>query len=135
MDGVSLLAEAKAAGLAVWAEGDKLVIRGPRRAEALAEELLSRKGEILTLITRQSDVNVEALPKCDAEDLDNLGRRGEPEDLPDFAATACVCPAPIGPTGNSRCSVCELPLICPKCNRCRGCKLRLRFPQRTNSYE
>ena len=44
-----------------------------------------------------------------------------------YAATACICPRPIGPTGVDRCNVCELPLICPECGRCRGCKLRLRF--------
>ena len=46
-----------------------------------------------------------------------------------YQATACVCPVPIGPTGVERCNVCELPLICPVCARCRGCKLRLRFPK------
>jgi len=47
---------------------------------------------------------------------------------PDYQATACVCPVPIGPTGSTRCGVCGLPLICLGCLRCRGCKLRLRFP-------
>lgn len=37
MDGLTLLAEARAAGLEVRAEGDRLVIRGPRKAEALAK--------------------------------------------------------------------------------------------------
>ena len=36
--------------------------------------------------------------------------------------------AGIVPTGVERCNVCELPLICPVCEKCRGCKLRLRFP-------
>ena len=46
----------------------------------------------------------------------------------DFAATACICPEPIGGTGPDRCGVCEMPLLCPRCERCRGCKHRLRFP-------
>ena len=47
---------------------------------------------------------------------------------PNYQATACVCPVPIGPTGSDRCGVCGLALICPGCLLCRGCKLRLRFP-------
>jgi hypothetical protein len=58
-----------------------------------------------------------------------LLRRG-----PDYAATACVCPVPIGPTGNTRCPVCQLPLICLGCGRCRGCKLRLKFPPERGAY-
>jgi tubulysin polyketide synthase-like protein len=46
----------------------------------------------------------------------------------DYAATACVCPVPVGLTGNARCQVCQLPLLCPGCGKCRGCKLRLKFP-------
>lgn len=47
MDGLSLLAEARAHGLKVRADGDRLVIRGPRQAEAVAKRLLERKREIL----------------------------------------------------------------------------------------
>jgi hypothetical protein len=38
----------------------------------------------------------------------------------DYAATACACPIPIGPTGNTQCPVCQLPLICLGCGWCRG---------------
>lgn len=47
MDGLTLLAEAMAAGLEVWAEGDKLVIRGPKQAEEVAKGLLVHKQEVL----------------------------------------------------------------------------------------
>jgi hypothetical protein len=46
-----LLAEAKAAGLTLLAEGEDLVVRGPRRAaEALAGRLRDRKGEVLAVL-------------------------------------------------------------------------------------
>jgi hypothetical protein len=111
MGGVDLLTRACAAGLTVRADGDKLIVRGPRSAEALARELLEHKAEILIHL-----------------------RRSEPASLPDYAATACVCPVPIGPTGSARCPVCQLQLICPGCHRCRGCKLILKFPPRRGYY-
>lgn len=45
-----LLDQARAAGLTVRAEGDRLKVRGPRRAEALAQELLARKAEVMALL-------------------------------------------------------------------------------------
>ena len=51
MVGVSaLLAEAQAAGLKVRTDGDRLVVRGPRKAESLAKALLARKGEVVALL-------------------------------------------------------------------------------------
>jgi len=47
MDGLSLLAEARAAGLTVRVAGDKLVIRGPRRATSVAEKLLAHKADVM----------------------------------------------------------------------------------------
>jgi hypothetical protein len=44
-----LLQEATVAGLTVKADGDRLVIRGPREAEELARILLLRKAELLPL--------------------------------------------------------------------------------------
>ena len=50
MDGVALLAEANAAGLTVRADGDRLVVRGPRRCAALAQSLLARKPDVLAAL-------------------------------------------------------------------------------------
>ena len=50
---VSLLAEARSAGLEVRAEPDRLVVRGPRHAEPLAKRLLERKGEVLALLAAE----------------------------------------------------------------------------------
>jgi hypothetical protein len=50
MEGLILLNRAREAGLAVAAEGDKLVIRGPRRAESLARLLIEHKPEVLAAL-------------------------------------------------------------------------------------
>jgi hypothetical protein len=50
MDGLTLLRRAHDAGLAVAAEGDKLVIRGPKRAEPVALLLIEHKPEVLATL-------------------------------------------------------------------------------------
>jgi hypothetical protein len=50
MECVTLLHEAREAGLEVCADGDRLVVRGPRSAEALARTLLARKAELLRML-------------------------------------------------------------------------------------
>ena len=50
MDGLKLLAEARRAGLTVWAEGERLLIRGPQKEEVLAKRLLSNKPELLVAL-------------------------------------------------------------------------------------
>jgi hypothetical protein len=47
MDGITLLREAEAAGLSVEVVGDKLVVRGPKRAEAVALRLLAHKPDVI----------------------------------------------------------------------------------------
>lgn len=47
MDGMTLLAEARAAGLHVSAEGDRLIVRGPWRLSDMAQRVLERKPAIL----------------------------------------------------------------------------------------
>src|SRR5262245_58417074 len=54
MDGLTLLEQARSAGLTVSVRGDKLVIRGPRRAGPLAEQLLAHKGEVIDALTLES---------------------------------------------------------------------------------
>jgi TubC N-terminal docking domain len=103
-----LIVKLKAQGISLVAYGEWLRCRG--KQSALTPEVLTE--------LRQHKVELLAL----------LGRE------PDYAATACVCPVPIGPTGNTRCPACQLPLICPGCGRCRGCKLRLKFPPEREPY-
>jgi hypothetical protein len=58
MDGLTLLQQARAAGLAVRAEGDRLCVRGPRRAEALARLLLDHKAQVLAALAPAAPVAV-----------------------------------------------------------------------------
>lgn len=62
MDGVMLLAEARAAGLAVTANGDRLVIEGPRDAEPIAVRLLAAKPRVIAaLATRPAYLPLDPL--------------------------------------------------------------------------
>lgn len=47
MDGMTLLQEARAAGLTVTRDGDRVRIEGPRAKNALARRLLERKSVIM----------------------------------------------------------------------------------------
>jgi hypothetical protein len=51
VDGVALLAQARAAGLTVTTAEGKLIIRGPRRAEALAQALIRAKPAVLAALS------------------------------------------------------------------------------------
>lgn len=74
MDGLAmLLIEARAAGLVLRAEGDRLVIRGPSKAEALAQRLLDKKVELLSLLSGEA----KALPAPDMSADDELARERE----------------------------------------------------------
>jgi hypothetical protein len=52
MDGLMLLEQAKAVGLTVLAEGQRLVIRGPRSSENIAQRLLEHKAAVLEAIAK-----------------------------------------------------------------------------------
>ena len=62
MVGVRLLADARAAGLEVRAESERLIVRGPAAAEALAGRLLDNKPTVLAeLEAEQARATVEAI--------------------------------------------------------------------------
>ncbi len=50
MDGLALLRTAAAAGLTVHLDGERLVIRGPRSADAIARQLISHKPAVVAAI-------------------------------------------------------------------------------------
>jgi hypothetical protein len=107
MEAVAIIEELARLGVTVRVMGPKLLLEPGSKVPAdLVGEVKACKVELLALLGR--------------------GR--------DYTATACVCPVPIGPTGNARCSTCELALLCPVCGRCRGCKLRLKFPPERGPY-
>jgi hypothetical protein len=53
MDGITLLQDAQAAGLEVQADGDRLVIRGPKTADPIARRLLRFKALVLAAIVAE----------------------------------------------------------------------------------
>lgn len=58
MDGLTLLDQARRAGLTVAVEGDRLRIRGPRAADAVARRLLADKPNVLAELRRLGAVAV-----------------------------------------------------------------------------
>jgi hypothetical protein len=70
MDGMTLLEEARSAGLTVRAEDGRLVVRGPKRAGDLAQRLLANKDQILAALDRPDRPNRPAPPaQAEAERL------------------------------------------------------------------
>jgi hypothetical protein len=53
VDGLMLLRQARQAGLRVGADGDRLVVEGPRRLESMARTLLAEKPEVLRALARE----------------------------------------------------------------------------------
>ncbi len=50
MGGLTLLDEARTAGLTVAVDGDKLVIRGPRSEDASARRLIAAKADVIAAL-------------------------------------------------------------------------------------
>ncbi len=63
MGAVNLLQEATAAGLVVRVDGERLVVRGPKSASAIAERLLDYKAEVIEALTAEWDDEMLALIK------------------------------------------------------------------------
>jgi hypothetical protein len=104
MDGLTLLEEARGAGLRVAAEGDRLVIRGPKTAEPVARRLLAHKAEVLAALAgpRQLAPTPDPGAGLSAASLADWSRRGEVVEIasrtlgstiyvtPDLAAAASL---------------------------------------------
>src|SRR5262245_8967692 len=56
MDGVRLLARARAAGLVVRLDGERIVVRGNRHLGGLATEVLSQKAAVVTALRAEVGV-------------------------------------------------------------------------------
>jgi hypothetical protein len=90
MDGLTLLSDAVTAGLTVQVDGERLVIRGPKAADAVARRLLEHKPEVVAALGRFGLTSTE-LPKPDQPPFpgwiprpDASGRLGwEPPGLPE----------------------------------------------------
>ena len=62
MDGLTLLSEGRAAGLTVIADGNRLVIRGPRSGDAVAQQLLAHKTVVLTVLSTGDGISPAGIP-------------------------------------------------------------------------
>jgi len=74
MDSLALLIHAHAAGLQVRAEGERLIVRGPKRLAGLAQQLLGQKAEVLEALEAFEERAAMAeygggLPRAEAEQL------------------------------------------------------------------
>ncbi len=101
MDGVALLKQAASVGLSVRADGDKLVIRGPRKAEPVVRLLTEHKPAVLAAINAEPSAN---LPKVDPAIDEEFEERsaiiefeaGVPRDWAEGFARLCTMPRPTG---------------------------------------
>ncbi len=100
---LGLLEEARAAGLEVIADGDELVVRGPRRMAERIHILLAHKGEVLAeLRDEQESGKAAPIAKQDvARPRRLIGNKFPPRPTP-------VPPAAI---------VAEPRVVCPICNQ------------------
>jgi hypothetical protein len=66
MDGLALLADARAAGLSVSVDSDALVIRGPSSSEPVARKLLEEKSAVIVALrsTQSELLTAEPCPTC-----------------------------------------------------------------------
>jgi hypothetical protein len=55
VDVLTLLHDARTAGLTIRADGDRLVVRGPRPLEWLTELLSIRKADVMAVLTQEQD--------------------------------------------------------------------------------
>jgi hypothetical protein len=113
VDGVTLLRQARAAGLSVRADGDRLAVEGPRRLEPVARALLDAKPGILAALEREAREiawRIEAmrrqLPERGAIPL-LLARNvtGRPP------GSCCSCGDPLAPGDRFRCQPCTAAII------------------------
>lgn len=76
MDGVILLQQAETAGLVVDAQGDRLVIRGARSAQSIAQMLIAHKTSVLDAIARRSQ-SASQLPTSTQEHSEHVVHASE----------------------------------------------------------
>ncbi|MGO9179405.1 MAG: hypothetical protein ACLQBX_02160 [Candidatus Limnocylindrales bacterium] len=107
MDGVTLLLQARLAGLRVSASGGTLVVKGPRRLEPMARTLLAQKPRILQALAGEQEVawRIDAMrpqvPAAGAIPL-LLAR----SDAVRGSGKCCSCGDPLHPDERYRCGPC-----------------------------
>jgi hypothetical protein len=107
MDFMKLIYEAQVAGLTLRADADKLVIRGPRSAEAIVAQLMAHKDEILAIV--RTSCHLSPKPRSTPTNLKDTEtrRRNSPADE---AAPCRRCGSALGwrtADGRVACAECE----------------------------
>ncbi len=115
MDALSLLQAADAVGLTVNVEGDKLVVRGPRRCEAQAIALLDHKEDVLSYLAEHADaprptLDAEGIPVAPCPACARRSFWRWPQSSPHHHPRAwfCIRCTPI-PSDAGPCDACALP--------------------------
>ena len=117
MDGLSLLIKARSAGLTIEAQGDRLVIRGPKTAGAIAKELIENKAVVMAALTAAS------LPPAEGEDAPQPSPdddvRGEEVERPEDSGGSDADAGPRDPTNLDDCRehFCDLLRLLRAANR------------------
>lgn len=107
MDGLTLLREARVAGLRVTVSGDRLVVQGPRRLEPIARQLLAEKRTIVEALTAEQEVawRIDAMrPQVTVK-----------------GAIPLLLARPLAPWKPGRCCSCGDPLAPADRYRCQHC--------------
>lgn len=114
MEPLTLIAQARAAGLELWTEGDRLKVRGPREAEPIVAQLRDQKPAVMALLAA-GDMEVQWRLAAFRERIPAHGPIWPPRlrDTP-------LCDTP------GHCSLCGDPLptdqdALPRFPRCRPC--------------
>jgi hypothetical protein len=115
MVGLRLLEAARAAGLTVMAEGDRLVVRGPKHAGKLALQLLNSKAEVMAAMAR-ADTAPPGQPTGDTVEFgDDVIAVWE--DSPDVPDPCPICGSVLrwwNLLGHDRCLICDPPATASK---------------------
>jgi hypothetical protein len=77
MGRLSILDCARRSGLVVWAEGDRLRIRGPKRLQGLVDELIANKRDVLAALAAPQAAAAMA-PNRGPSDVSRLDAGGLP---------------------------------------------------------
>jgi len=147
MVGLTLLDEARAAGLTVLADGDRLVVRGPRAAEAVARRLLEHKTAVLAALAPQvvesqaaldAQQDLVAVPEPAAGRDDHGGQGGTIEVIEPFPPCPRCNSLELWQTlaGNWRCLRCDPPTTAIRVlEHVKRIRQRLKMPARSETAE
>ena len=108
MDGLTLLREARQAGLVVVEDGGRLVVRGPRRLESEAQHLLAHKVQVLrALATEHAEIEwrVSAM-RLMAPEQGPIPLLLARPDAVRGSGRCCSCGDPLDPDDRHRCQPC-----------------------------